>query len=221
MGRLLVLRPEPGGSATVERAREQGIDAISIPLFEIEPVEWETPDPESFDGLLLTSANAIRFGGSQLDRLRAIKVYAVGKATADAALESGFEIAEIGERGVEQLLGTIDPSLKLLHLSGARHREPNHPRQTITRLAVYRSNPVDTPDLSADLGSVAVIHSPSAGRRFAKLIRDRSRIAIAAISEEAARAAGGGWKEMISASEPTDEALLALAARLCNKPDPE
>ena len=44
MRRVLVLRPEPGASATVERARQRGLDAVAMPLFEIEPVAWEAPE---------------------------------------------------------------------------------------------------------------------------------------------------------------------------------
>ena len=33
MKRVLVLRPEPGASATVERARALGLDAVAVPLF--------------------------------------------------------------------------------------------------------------------------------------------------------------------------------------------
>ncbi|MFL6765128.1 MAG: uroporphyrinogen-III synthase, partial [Sphingomicrobium sp.] len=79
MTRLLVLRPEPGASATVKRARERGLDVIAIPLFEIEPVVWEAPQATDYDGLLLTSANAVRCGGGGLGRLRPLKVYAVGQ----------------------------------------------------------------------------------------------------------------------------------------------
>jgi uroporphyrinogen-III synthase len=32
---------------------------------------------------------------------------------------------------------------------------------------------------------------------------------------------GEGWEKVETADRPTDEALLALAARLCNKPAPE
>jgi uroporphyrinogen-III synthase len=60
---VLVLRPEPGASATVERARERGLSAIPIPLFEIQSLEWDAPDPAGFEGVLLTSANAVRFAG--------------------------------------------------------------------------------------------------------------------------------------------------------------
>jgi uroporphyrinogen-III synthase len=46
-------------------------------------------------------------------------------------------------------------------------------------------------------------------------------IAIAAISRAAADAAGEGWKSVAVADEPSDDALLALAARLCNNSPPE
>ena len=72
MRRVIVLRPEPGASETVARARRLGLDAAAIPLFEIEPLEWTAPDPEAFDGLLLTSANAVRHGGEKLQALRAL-----------------------------------------------------------------------------------------------------------------------------------------------------
>ena len=85
MRRVIVLRPEPGASETVARARELGLDAVAIPLFEVEAVEWTAPEAGGFDGLLLTSANAIRHGGDQLQSLRGLPVYAVGKATSEAA----------------------------------------------------------------------------------------------------------------------------------------
>jgi uroporphyrinogen-III synthase len=44
---------------------------------------------------------------------------------------------------------------------------------------------------------------------------------IAAISEAAAEAVGKGWRRVAIAETPTDDALLALAAGLCDKPDPE
>ena len=218
---VLVLRPEPGASATVGRAHALGLDAIVAPLFEVEPVDWQAPDISGFDGLLLTSANALRFGGEQLEGLRGLQAYAIGEATAGAARAAGFDLAANGRADVDRLLGSIDAGLKLLHLCGADRREPVDARQSITPILVYRSKPIPAPDLSAAPGSVALIHSPRAGRRFADLVGDRSPIAIAAISPAAADAAGPGWKSIDVAGQPSDEALLALAARLCNKPDPE
>jgi uroporphyrinogen-III synthase len=218
MRRALVLRPEPGASETMERARKLGLEALSIPLFEVEPVNWVAPDPGGFDGLLLTSANAIRHGGEQLAQLRGLKVHAVGQATADAAREAGFEVAAIGDRGVDGLLGSLDPGLRLLHLCGEDRVDAG---EAITAIAVYRARPLEQPDISQAEGSVALIHSPRAGRRFAELVEDRSSIAIGAISAAAAEAVGAGWEIIAVADSPGDKALLALAARLCNKPLPE
>ena len=221
MRRLLVLRPEPGASATVAKARGLGLNAVAMPLFEIEPVEWEAPDPERFDGILLTSANALRFGGDGLKALRGLKTYAVGDITAKAARDAGFDVAAAGDAGIDRLLGSVEPDLKLLHLCGAERREPADARQEITPVVVYRAIPIEHPDLSGMTDPVALVHSPRAGRRFAELVSDRSGISIAAISGAAADAVGEGWRKVEAADQPSDDGLLALAASLCDKPDPQ
>src|SRR5438309_2243558 len=220
MSRVLVLRPEPGATATVEKARALGLEAVAIPLFKLETVDWPVPGAANFDGLLLTSVNSVGFGGEGLRSLRKFSVYAVGQATAEAAREAGFTIAATGDAGIDRLLGSIKPDLKLLHLCGADRREPEGATQAITRVTVYRATPVDA-DLAAANGSVALIHSPRAGGRFAELVSNRDSIRIAAISRAAADAVGDGWQTVETAERPTDDALLALAARLCEKPDPK
>jgi uroporphyrinogen-III synthase len=216
MTRVLILRPEPGASATAERALERGLDAVAIPLFEIETVPWGVPHIGGFDGLLLTSANAVRLGGSQLEALRGLSVYAVGEATAEAAHAAGFDVAASGDSGIDMLLKSIDGELKLLHLGGEDRREPIDARQSITPVAVYRAKPIEDPRLSNIGDAVALIHSPRAGRRFAELAGDRRSIAVAAISDAAGEAVGSGWRAVEIAETPTDEALLAVAERLCN-----
>jgi uroporphyrinogen-III synthase len=223
MKRVLVLRPEPGASATVKRAKERGLDALAIPLFEVRPVDWDVPDAGSFDGLLLTSANAVRHSGEQLKELRGLPVHAVGAATAAAAREAGFDVTSSGEAGVERLLGSLEPDLKLLHLAGEDRRTVDNARQEICTITVYRSKARDGVAVRDVDGSIALLHSPRAGKRFAELAESavKSSISIAAISEEAADAAGDGWATVEAADTPTDEALLALAERLCNNPAPK
>lgn len=214
---ILVLRPEPGASETVDRARARGLEAVAVPLFTVAPMAWEPPDPVRFDALLLTSANAVRWGGEQLTGLRGLPVHAVGEATAEAARDAGFAITSSGDQGVERLLGSIGPELRLLHLCGADRRAPQDACQEITAIPVYRAIAVEQPDLGSAKGSVALIHSPRAGARFAALATERSSVAIAAISDAAAQAAGDGWRSVDTAEQPSDTALLALAARLCQK----
>ena len=221
MRRVLVLRPEPGAAATLTRARERGLAAVAIPLFEIEPLAWQAPEASGFDGLLLTSANAVRHGGEALASLRGLKVYAVGEATAHAAREAGFDIGATGDDGIDRLLGSIEPDLRLLYLCGRDRRDTAAATQRISAIPVYHANAIDNPDFSGATGSVALIHSPRAAERFAELVRDRAMILIAAISRAAADAAGTGWQAVEVAETPTDDALLALAARLCNNPQPK
>ena len=220
MRRLVILRPEPGASASVKRAIAMGIDAFAMPLFEVEPVAWQDPEPSAFDALLLTSANAVRHGGDGLEALRGLPVYAVGGATAAAASEAGFEVASHGDGGVERLLGSIPPETRLLHLCG-EHRTVTASSQTITAVPVYRSTELPMSDDFARIeGQAAAVHSPRAGQRLAELVDqsnvDRGTISIAAISDAAASAIGEGWKVCLAAESPTEAALLALAARLCD-----
>lgn len=213
---MLVLRPTPGAEATVERARALGLDAFAVPLFKIAPVDWKAPPSADFNGLLLTSANAVRCGGPQLESLRELPVYAVGEATAQAARKAGLIVAAVGDSGIAQLLSTIPRNLRLFHLCGADRKEVTGAAQAIAPVIVYRAMAIEAPELASAGGSLALIHSPRAGRRFAELVEDRSSILIAAISPAAAEAVGAGWKAIVCAEAPTDDALLALAARLCN-----
>ena len=220
MRRVLVLRPEPGASATVKRACERGLDAAAAPLFIIEAIPWQAPDSGKFDALLLTSANAVRCAGAQLEKFLSLPVYAVGEITSRAARERGFSIAATGNLGVDRLLDCTPQNLRLLHLGGEARRDPSS-RAGIAVIPVYRAAEVEQPDLSLAKGSVMLVHSPRAGRRLAELVKDRGDILIAAISPSAAEAAGTGWGAVESAGEPSDDALLALAARLCNIPVPK
>jgi uroporphyrinogen-III synthase len=217
MRRVLILRPEPGATATVNRARELGLEAIAVPLFEVEPVAWTMPDIALFDALLLTSANAVRQAGEELQELRSLPVYAVGDGTAEAAREAGLDVAMTGETGLDRLLGSVDANLSLLHLCGEDRKNLPSAPQKISSVTVYRAREIERADLSAAQGCVALVHSPRAGRRLAELLDDHTGIAIAAISQAAADAAGTGWENVEAANAPNDGALLALAARLCNK----
>lgn len=215
---LVVVRPEPGARATARAAEKLGLTAIVMPLFEIEPVEWAAPDPEDFDGLLLTSANALRQAWTELARLVHLRAHCVGEATAAAAREAGLSVATVGTSDLDGLLALLPGDLRLLHLCGVDHREPTSPNQAITHVPVYRAVALPAPDGIADMkAAVVAIHSPRAASRLAELIDDRGTVGVAAISAAAAKAAGEGWLTVEAADRPTDSALLALASRLCNK----
>lgn len=220
---LVIVRPQPGGDSSAAAARAIGLDAIAMPLFNVEPVEWSAPDPADFDALLLTSANAVRHGGGELDRLRGLPAHCVGEATAAAAGDRGFAIASVGDSDLESLLESIPTGLRLLHLCGVHRRQALEPRQSIEAVAVYEAKALPVPEgLERVEGAVVALHSPRAGAAFASAADTagvrRETVAIAAISQAAAAAAGGGWERVECASLPSDAALLALASQLCNNP---
>ena len=221
-GLVLLLRPEPGATASAERARRLGLEAVAAPLFTVRPVAWEAPDPARLDAVLLTSANAARAGGPQLARFLPLPCHAVGDATAAAAREAGFRDVRTGPADGAAALAEVGGG-RVLHLCGRDHipLDPNGP--TVERRVVYAADAVAAlPDAAASAlarGSLALVHSPRAAALFARLADEagiaRASVSVAAISEAAAAAAGSGWRMLVSAPHPRDEALLELARRLC------
>lgn len=216
--RLVVVRPEPGASETVARARTLGIDAVTMPLFAVAPVAWRVPATERYDALLMTSANAVRHAGPGLAELTGLPVLAVGAATAEAARAAGFTIERTGTGGISELLAGTPASTRLLHLAGRDRVEFTAP-QAIETVVVYESRAVMGPDLSILECAVVALHSPRAAREVASLPLDRSTIRLVALSPAVASAAGEGWASVATAPLPTDDALLALAAELCLEVD--
>jgi uroporphyrinogen-III synthase len=215
MKTLLLLRPEPGLSASAERARALGLDVLCCALFRVEPLDWTVPDPTHYDALLLTSANAVRHAGPKLAMLASLPVHAVGQSTAAAAQGAGLNVKTVGCGNVSDLLLALPASLRLLHLAGEDHH-PNA-EASIERRITYRSAPISDPNLPLLDGLVVAVHSARAGTRLSELAEERGAAIIAAISDEAAAACGDGWAGITVAAEPNDKSLLALAAGLCHK----
>ncbi len=214
MRKLLLLRPEPGLSASARRARELGLDPLTCPLFRVEALDWTPPDPDDYDALLLTSANAVREAGPALAALAALPVHAVGEATAEAARGAGLEVVTVGPGDILSLLPLVPANSRLLHLAGEDHRQVADPR--IDRRIVYRAAEIAEPGLPPLDSLVIAVHSPRAGQRLAELVTDRGGVSIAAISAAAAAACGTGWASVDVAEKPDDKSLLALAASLCH-----
>ena len=95
---VLILRPEPGASATAARARTLRLEPVVAPLFVVRPLAWEPPDPAGLDAVMLTSGNAPRLAGDGMTPFLRLPCYAVGEATADAAC--AVEIIRAGRQAV-------------------------------------------------------------------------------------------------------------------------
>jgi uroporphyrinogen-III synthase len=220
--RLLVLRPHPGAAATAERAAAAGFDVAVYPLFAIMPLAWAAPDPALFDALLLTSASAVRHAGPDLAHYAHLPVAAVGEVTALAAREAGFVQVVFGSAGVQAIVRdmALRGHARILHLAGRDVRSFDALGLMVTRVPVYEAQATGDAQGLADLvqpGDIAVVHSPRAAIRLASLLppSTRATVHLLAISPAALEVAGTGWASAHAAPHPHDNALLALAASLC------
>jgi uroporphyrinogen-III synthase len=220
--KVLILRPQPGADESAARARGMGLDPVVSPLFALRPLEWEPPDPAGFDAVLMTSASAARLAGDGMTPFLALPCFAVGERTAAAARGAGFDDVRAGSGDGGSLL-EIAAGMgvhRAFHPCGREHRALARPGVEVFSIPVYAADAVDRlpPDAATAIAgeAIALLHSPRAAALFAELVGHlRPSIGIAAISRAASEAAGTGWGCCASAEAPTDQALLELAAKLC------
>lgn len=227
--RLLVLRPEPGAHATLEAARALGLAAQAYPLFEIRPRAWPALDPADVDALLIGSANALRHGGADLDRYRGKPAYCVGAKTAEAAHDAGLDVVFTGKGGLQATLAALAPGhARLLRLAGRERVTLSPPAGvTIATREVYASEALPACEglhrelLHAQEGLVALLHSGEAAARFEELCLaweiPTHFVHLAAIGPRVSSRLHARWGRVQDAIEPSDTALLALAAQMCQE----
>ena len=194
------------------------MDPIVAPLFALRALAWSPPDPARFDAILFTSAGAARLGGDGLTPFLSLPCYAVGESTARAAREAGFADVRSGPSDGAALreLARLDGARAVLHLCGRDHIA----LEDVTAIAVYAADEAGALPPDAEQALV-LIHSPRAAARLADLAgARRGAIRVAAISAQTAQAAGAGWRSVAIAAAPRDEALLVLAAKLCQTERP-
>jgi uroporphyrinogen-III synthase len=217
---LIILRPQPAAETTMARANALGFDAVSMPLFALEPVDWTLPDG-TFDAVLITSANALRNGGAGLSAITYLPVLAVGDASAKMAKSAGFDVAITGNRdGAAILAQAINAGFRnIIWLAGAEHMPLDaDPEISLTTIVTYQSRALDpSPDLTNLLAipCVVALHSARAAAYFSAYCEqyciDIAHISLAVLSPAIAAAAGTGWRQVAIADAPNDMALLSAA----------
>jgi uroporphyrinogen-III synthase len=223
---LIIVRPEPGASATAARAATLGLNPRTIPLFDIVPQAWHLPDPGHFDALLLTSANAVRHAGPALAALAHLPCHSVGPATTAAAQEAGLSRVVTGDSGAQAVVDamTARGARAILWLSAsARTRIVAPPPARITAIATYSAMAIAEPAgwREAIAGpAVIMLHSVRAAQRTAQLVGPMAKhLTLLAISAAVADAAGPGWRLRAIAERPGDTEMLAMARQLCQLPN--
>lgn len=221
---LLILRPLVGALQTERRAKGLGLQAVVDPLFTVEPIAWSGLAAQDFDALLLTSANAVTYGGDQLDAYKSLPVLAVGQATARSAENAGFYIAETGDSSGQRLLNQLAANRyrRILWLAGEQHSLLDPGERQLHIVPVYWSRPIALGAKAVaclEAETVILVHSARAAKHLVaeldrlQIKQDRHHAVV--FSAKVAAAAGEGWKSVHVADRPDDESLLSLATRLC------
>jgi uroporphyrinogen-III synthase len=122
MRKVLVTRPEPGASATAERLMRMGFKAVVASVMRIEGTGGGIPDGP-FDGIVVTSANALGGLTDISEAMKSLPVFCVGERTADAARRAGFHRAESAGGDARHLLtvlvGRFQSGTRVLYLAGS------------------------------------------------------------------------------------------------------
>ncbi|GAA0479004.1 hypothetical protein GCM10009096_21240 [Parasphingorhabdus litoris] len=221
---VLVLRPIEGARKTARRAEEIGLTVNIDPLFVIESMDWKAPPASDFDAVMVTSANGVQYAGAELSNYKQLPFLAVGEATAAAARQAGFNVVETGSGGAIDLLQSLpaDRYSRILRLTGKDHVKLVPSGREITLCRVYQARALPLGAIAQKAlrqGQVVLLYSVRAAKilitEMDRLDLDRSINYVAALSPNIAQAAGSGWKSKQIADQPTDDALLSLAGRLC------
>ncbi|WP_091735264.1 uroporphyrinogen-III synthase [Phenylobacterium immobile] len=182
-----ITRAQPGADATAARVRAHGHQAWVTPLLEVRLLPDIAYDLSGVGALAFTSANGVR-AFAQARTERDLKVFAVGRATADAARAARFRTVLSTDGNVDSLADGIS----------ARRREIKgyvlHPGAEelagdlvgllegygieARRLIVYETAPLPVPaeDIARLVtADVVLVHSAKAARALASVLRAGSQ----------------------------------------------
>jgi uroporphyrinogen-III synthase len=227
--RALVTRPRHEAATLAALLAERGIDAVIEPMIDIVNRTTSLPDCSGVRAILCTSANGVR-ALARASGERGVPVFAVGDATARAALAAGFDRVESAGGDVEDLARLMTTRLRpaegrLLHVAGSEVAGDLAGRLgaagfVVDRAVLYEARAATTltPETAEliERGEIdlALFFSPRSATIFARLAAPIAAglIAATAISISTAADAALGdlpFRERLIAAAPTQAALLA------------
>ena len=227
--RVWITRSSPGAEATASRLAALGHAPLIAPLLAVRPIAGVRLDFNRVGAVAFTSANAVKaFAAKYPQGGRALPVFAVGAATADAARAAGFletasadgDVAGLAELIIEHRASIAGA---VLHPSALKPAGDLAGDLAAAGLEVRTTPIYDTVDpsnlpqpaieaLAAGEVDAVLLHSPRAAGVLARLLPGSAQEMIAyALSEACAGPVRGvDFKRIAVAPEPTEAALLAL-----------
>ncbi len=127
---ILVTRPAPDNEKTAAALRARGYKVLLSPMLRFEDIPFHDEDDAAYDGVVVTSANAIRAIADHPSRMHLFKLpaFAVGEQTAAAARDAGFTDVISGKANAGALgdliakkgsAGKLKKGATLCYLAGA------------------------------------------------------------------------------------------------------
>lgn len=218
--RIWITRAQPEAEATALRLRALGHEPVTAPLLEVQPL-GASVDLAGVAALAFTSRNGVR-AFAAINAERGLKVFTVGDATAGAARGAGFTdvssaagdvaaLAELIARGHAALDGVVlylAPEEPAGDLAGALAAQGVPSRMQV----VYRTRPAALASGARAEVDAVLIHSAKAARRLAQapgLAEAAPLMTAICISAAAAEPLQGlGFRELVIAPQPTEDALI-------------
>ena len=111
---IISIRPEPDASRDVDWLQRYQVPAMAVPVMHAEQLPFNLPDAALLQAIVFTSRHAVE-ALTDLSRhmsLRSLPVYAVGRSTALAARQAGFDQVTTGRGNGEGLLTLIKADLQ-------------------------------------------------------------------------------------------------------------
>ena len=220
-----VTRAQPGADATAARIVTLGLHAIVEPLLEVRRRSDPPIDLTDVGALAFTSANAVTAFAERSPE-RALRVFAVGDATAVAARAVGFADVLSARGDVEALAATLavrrheSPGVILYpaaadparDLAGALDAAGVRVRQITLYETVIRAPSAALIEQLPRVDAV-LLHSAKAAKALAAFLRSHPSPSLSAycLSPQIAHALNhAGLAQVLSAEAPNEAALLAL-----------
>ena len=241
---VIIIRAEPDASRDVVYLKRFQVPAIAVPVMRAEQQSFDLPDALSFQAIIFTSRHAVTAIASiekvaTLAALQSLPVYAVGRRTALAARQAGFDQVTIGPGDGNTLVPLMAsdlnpyagdilwPSASLISYDIAGHLADFG--YSVSQIPVYAM--VATRHISSDLPSrlaacsyaAVIAMSARSMKLFSQMLNisqfagHRKRITVIASSKAIATAAGSGWADIIVAKAPRRSRVLAIATLIHNR----
>tara|TARA_B100001123_G_scaffold258263_1_gene287857 strand:- start:490 stop:1188 length:699 start_codon:yes stop_codon:yes gene_type:complete len=182
---ILLTRPLDDSKDLILRFTSLGHKVSHLPVNNIEPIQYEEPDYTQFNGIIFTSANAIKnLNMSKIDKK--IQCFCVGSLTEKIAKQYGFQNIFCAEGNVNNLKEIILQNFDkkngaLVYISGELisynlDKDLISEGYSIKRLVNYTVKPIEKvgeefiKDLKSLIPDIVFIYSENSARNFLNIL---------------------------------------------------